>query len=107
MRQFFLEQIGGLPKRTPLNAKVVGHLARSTRFKVEKVIYESQPGHHVTALLYLPLSKPPYPGVLVPCGHSHNGKASKGYQHISMLLAKNGMAALCYDPVGQGGVINI
>jgi len=101
MRAFFLNQIGGLPKRTPLNAKVVGKLS-GDGFRVEKVIYESQPQHHVTALLYLPATKPPWPGVLVPCGHSHNGKASGSYQRIAMLLAQNGLAALCYDPVGQG-----
>jgi len=101
MRGFFLRQLGGLPERTPLNAKVVGRLS-GEGFRVEKVIYESQPKHHVTGLLYLPNTEPPYPGVLIPCGHSHNGKAAKGYQQIGILLAKNGMAALCYDPIGQG-----
>ena len=28
MRQFFLEKLGGLPRRTPLNARVVGRLKR-------------------------------------------------------------------------------
>ena len=53
-------------------------------------------------MLYLPEGKPPFPGVLVPCGHSANGKAEDTYQRICILLAKNGMAALCYDPIGQG-----
>ena len=66
------------------------------------VIYESRPGFHVTAILYLPESKPPYPGVLLPCGHSANGKAAGAYQRASILLAKNGIAVLCYDPIGQG-----
>jgi dienelactone hydrolase len=52
--------------------------------------------------MYLPKGKPPFPGVLVPCGHSANGKASEAYQRASILLAKNGLAALCYDPIGQG-----
>mgnify|MGYP002629904942 CR=1 FL=1 len=101
MREFFTQQIGGFPERTPLNARVVGHL-KGDGFRVEKVIFESQPNHHVTALVYLPETRPPYPGVLVPCGHSHNGKAAGHYQRICMLLAKNGIAAMCYDPVGQG-----
>ena len=66
------------------------------------MIYESQPKLFVTALLYLPASKPPYPGVLVPCGHSDNGKAHEPYQRVCILLAMNGMAALCYDPIDQG-----
>lgn len=100
-REFFLRQIGGLPERTPLNAKVVGQL-KGKGYRIEKVIFESRPGHHVTATLYLPPSKGPYPGVLIPCGHSHDGKAAGGYQRTGILLARNGMAALCYDPIGQG-----
>lgn len=101
VRQFFLEQLGGLPDRTPLNARVVGQQARDG-YRIEKVIFESQPRHYVTAILYLPEAKPPYPGVLVPCGHSVNGKARDLYQRMPILLAKNGMAALCYDPIDQG-----
>jgi len=100
-REFFIRQIGGFPKRTPLNAKIVGRL-EGEGYRVEKLIFESRPGHHVTASLYLPSTKPPYPAVLVPCGHSHNGKASGHYQRTSILLAKHGMAALCYDPISQG-----
>src|SRR5207248_3536007 len=64
--------------------------------------YDSQPGFTVSALLYLPSTPPPYPGVLFPCGHSENGKAADAYQRACMLLAKNGLAVLCCDPVGQG-----
>ncbi len=100
-REFFKQQLGKFPARTPLNAKVVRRLD-GDGYHVENVIFESRPNHHVTANLYLPDSNGPYPAVLVPCGHSHNGKASGQYQRISILLARNGMAALCYDPVGQG-----
>ena len=71
-------------------------------FRVEKVIYESRPDHHVTGALYIPDGKGPFPGVLVPCGHSDKGKAEEAYQRISILLAKNGFVVLCYDPIGQG-----
>mgnify|MGYP002622290156 CR=1 FL=1 len=100
-REFFLRQIGGLPERTPLYAQLVGELA-GAGYRVEKILFECRPGHHVTANLYLPTTEGPYPGVLIPCGHSHNGKAAGGYQRMSILLARNGMAALCYDPIGQG-----
>jgi hypothetical protein len=40
--------------------------------------------------------------VIVPCGHSLIGKAEEKYQRASILLAKNGIASLCYDPPGQG-----
>lgn len=100
-RAFFLDRIGGLPERTPLNARVVGSL-NGKGYRLEKVLLESRPGFHVTANLYLPSSPPPWPGVLVACGHSHEGKGVGQYQRASILLAKHGLAAICYDPVGQG-----
>jgi dienelactone hydrolase len=100
-REFFVRQLGGFPERTPLNSKVTGTLDGGD-YTVEKVIFESEPKHHVTGLLYLPKGTQPYPGVLVPCGHSANGKGAETYQRVSILLAKNGLAAFCYDPIGQG-----
>jgi dienelactone hydrolase/pimeloyl-ACP methyl ester carboxylesterase len=97
----FIASLGGFPEKTPLNARVVGG-ERRDGYRIEKVIYESRPSHHVTAILYLPEGKPPFPGVLVPCGHSANGKAAEPYQRACILLAKNGLAVLCYDPIGQG-----
>ncbi len=101
IRAKFLEALGDLPEKTRLNARVVGKDQRDG-YSVERVIYESRPNHHVTANFYLPAGDGPFPGVLVPCGHSANGKAAETYQRISISLAKNGMAALCFDPIGQG-----
>jgi dienelactone hydrolase len=100
-REFFLKQLGGFPERTPLNPRVAGRL-EGDGYTLEKVIFESRPNHHVTGNLYLPKSAPPYPAVIVPCGHSYNGKASEAYQRVSILMAINGIAAFCYDPIGQG-----
>lgn len=100
-REMFLRILGPLPERSPLNARVVGTL-RGDDYRVEKVVYESRPGHHITGALYVPEGKGPFPAVLVPCGHSFNGKAADAYQRVSILMAKNGIAALCYDPIGQG-----
>jgi dienelactone hydrolase len=103
-RKFFLDAIGGLPDRTPLNARVTDKIGRKG-FVVEKVIFESQPRHFVTAALFMPdpkKHKPPYPGVLIPCGHSRTGKGSELYQKAAALLALNGMAALVFDPIDQG-----
>jgi dienelactone hydrolase len=101
LRAFMLRSLGDLPERTPLNPQIVGRRA-GRGYGVEKVIFESRPSHHVTANLYVPEGTPPFPGVLLPCGHSDNGKAYEDYQRASILLAKNGMAVLCYDPIGQG-----
>jgi dienelactone hydrolase len=101
LRGKFLAALGAFPERTPLNARVVGR-DRRDGYAVERVVFESRPGHHVTAVLYLPEAEPPLPGVLVPCGHSADGKAAEPYQRACILMAKNGMAVLCYDPIGQG-----
>src|SRR5262245_26984540 len=97
----FLQALGGFPEKTPLNPRIVGK-ERRDGYHIEKVIYESRPQHHVTATLYLPEGKPPFPGVLMPIGHSNNGKAADYIQRGSILLAKNGLAVLTYDPIGQG-----
>lgn len=104
LRETFVQRIGGFPNRTPLNARVTGVIHRDG-FRVEKIVFESQPKHYVTAALFLPDTekhKQPYPGVLVPCGHSTNGKASVAYQQACALLALNGIAALIVDPIDQG-----
>lgn len=106
LRSAFLKALGELPERTPLNPRVVATIERDG-YRVEKVIYESRPQHFVTAVLYLPLGKGPFPGVLVPCGHSANGKGSEAYQQVCIMLARSGMAALCYDPIDQGERIQL
>jgi dienelactone hydrolase len=104
LREKFLEVLGGMPDRTPLNPQVTGIIHREG-YRLEKVIFESQPKHYVTAALFMPDAdkhKPPYPGVLVPCGHAQNAKAYESYQKMGALLALNGMAALVFDPIDQG-----
>ncbi|MEX0716742.1 MAG: acetylxylan esterase [Planctomycetaceae bacterium] len=100
MKMVFFEAIGDLPEKTPLNPVTVGAIDRGD-YVIERVIYESQPRHYVTANLYLPKNgTKPYPVVLLPCGHTANGKG--GYQSQPIFLAKNGIATLVFDPIGQG-----
>jgi polygalacturonase/dienelactone hydrolase len=109
LRAFFLDKLGAFPKRTPLNARVTGTLRRAG-YRVEKVLFESRPGFHVTGALFVPESPDwpgPYPGVLVPCGHALNAKAWDTYQSMGALLALNGMVALVFDPVDQGERIQL
>lgn len=103
IRAAFLESIGGLPPAdTPLNARTVGILARPG-YHIEKVIFESQPGVYVTALLYLPdVLDLPAPGILFVCGHGKEAKAYTQYQLVCHDLALNGFVALAIDPTGQG-----
>jgi len=101
LRAFLDDRLGPWPERTPLNARTVAR-REFDDYRVENVIFESRPNFHVTATLRLPKTDPPYPAVLVACGHSATAKAYELYQRGSILLAKKGIASLCWDPIGQG-----
>ncbi len=63
-----------LPEKTPLNPVIRGKVARPG-FTVEKVHFESVPGHFVTGLLFRPadgIRDVKRPAVL--CPHGHNGR---------------------------------
>jgi hypothetical protein len=98
LRSKLMRMLGGLPEtKTPLNPRITGQI-QGKGFHVEKVIFESLPGFHVTALLYLPEdSDTSYPAILVACGHSPKGKAY--YQTLCLRLVKRGYVVLCWDPI--------
>lgn len=73
LRGFFIQQLGGFPERTPLNARVVGQL-QADGYRIEKVIYESLPrvfGHGQ------PLPAP-HPGAVSPACSFPAGTATTG-----------------------------
>jgi dienelactone hydrolase len=101
VRARFRRVLGPLPARTPLHAQVMGQMVRPD-FRVEKIVFESTPNHHVTASLYLPAGTGQWPGVLLPCGHENEAKATVSYQKTAILLATHGFAVLMPDPISQG-----
>ncbi|SEP02829.1 Acetyl xylan esterase (AXE1) [Halogranum amylolyticum] len=104
-REFFIDSIGGLPnEKTPLEPEVTGTLERDD-YIIEKVVFQSLPGFHVTTNLYLPKEKVVdngFPGVLFFCGHASVGKAATVYQQACIELVSQGFAVLAVDPIGQG-----
>ncbi len=103
LRERMLRALGGLPsERTPLNARVAAALHRDG-YKIEKIVFESQPRFYVVANLYVPATgRPPYPAVLFPLGHEAGAKAHATWQYLLVSLAKRGYVCLAWDPVGQG-----
>src|SRR6185295_8944836 len=103
IRARLLDLLGGLPaERTPLNARIVGTIPMHG-YRIEKLVFESQPGVHVTALVYVPDAPAGRkPAVLVACGHAPDGKSFRNYQELSGQLALRGYVVICWDPVGQG-----
>jgi hypothetical protein len=101
LRKSLLDAIGGLPsEKTDLHATITGRIA-GNGYHIEKLIYQSLPGYYVTALVYVPENGDKvHPAVLVPAGHSTNGKDH--YQALSERLALRGYLVISWDPVGQG-----
>ena len=120
-RAWWLDALGEMPARTPLNARVVGS-AGFDGFRLENIIFESQPGVYVTAHLALPMrprgsaalphgeppregrapARPPYPVVLMPLGHSDAGILNPRYAAHLAMAARAGFAAFAWDPISQG-----
>lgn len=105
VRASMLRLLGPLPARTPLNARVTGS-TQLEGFRVDRVLYESQPKFYVTALLYVP-DRPngantatKFPAVVMAPGHSPAGKA--GDVAFAEAFARAGFVVLSWDPFGQG-----
>ncbi|MGC3992205.1 MAG: hypothetical protein QM796_21425 [Chthoniobacteraceae bacterium] len=65
-----------MPTRTPLNPVIYGRIERED-YTIDRVFFESFPGHFVTGNLYLPKTAPAsgkMPGILCPHGHWPNGR---------------------------------
>ncbi len=103
VRERVRQCLGPWPEKTPLNARTTGALDRGP-YSIEKVLFESRPGFIVTANLYMPAAAHgrKSPGVVVACGHFHEGKAAEPYQAVAQALARLGCVALIFDPLGQG-----
>lgn len=71
--------------------------------RIERIVFESRPGFHVTVNLYRPQGQgAKTPAFIFPCGHGSAGKASETYQLFSTLIAPNGIAVLTWDPFPPG-----
>jgi len=94
------EVVGPFPPKTPLNAKITRTI-KKVGFKVEHIVYESQPGFYVTSSMFIPDGlKGKSPVVIYCSGHSGNGY--RAYQTQILNLVKKGFIVFAFDPVDQG-----
>ncbi len=86
-----------------IQAEVAGVSAQHG-FSVEHLRSVSWPGCHGAAYLYLPEgpAKGPLPVTLLACGHGEGGKQAASYRWMAQHLARNGIAVLVPDNIGQG-----
>ena len=118
------EGLWPMPEKTPLNAVVHGKIDRD-EYTIEKVFFESTPGHYVSGNLYRPKGKTgKLPGVLFAHGHWQDARfldvgekaadaAVKGggektettaryfMQALPAQLARMGCVVFQYDMVGH------
>jgi len=102
VRKKILSLIGPLPQRTAPNVRLMG-TTQAEGFRIQKLLFDSQPGFHVPALLYIPdgLSDgQKLPAILISPGHLPSGKVSD--YTSAAIFARNGFIVLSYDPIGQG-----
>lgn len=100
IRERMNEIAGPLPERGPLHARTVSTV-QGEGFVVEKIIYQSAPGRYVTAHLYRPEKiRGRIPACVEMPGHSSAGKGNGSAQAV--LMARNGIAVILVDPLGQG-----
>ncbi len=83
----------------PLDVKKYGTLQKDG-YSITRLIYQSQPGVYVTALLYVPDGKGPFPSVIQMHGHNPEGKFGVNPQSMSLGLVKSGYVCLTVDAFG-------
>ncbi|MBO4648013.1 MAG: acetylxylan esterase [Lentisphaeria bacterium] len=82
--------------KVPLKPEFLGDVPKDG-FTIRKVIYQSRPGIYVTALLYVPDGRGPFPAVIHMHGHHIDGKFGERQQRMSMAMAKSGYVVLAPD----------
>jgi len=103
-RQKYIKLLGELPEKTPLNPQIFGE-HRQSGYRVENVLFESRPGHHVTVNFYVPEGTGPFPAALLFSGHEMTSKATVSYQKTAILFALHGFAVLVVDALSQGEMV--
>lgn len=101
-RKILMDIVGPFPEKTPLNARTTKVLKKDG-YTIENVIYESQPGFHVTASLFIPdglKRKAKAPVVIYCSGHSSSGYKSGQSRFLN--LVNKGFVVFAFDPIGQG-----
>lgn len=95
---------GPFPEKTPLNARVVRTVNKDA-YRVEHIIFESQPGFYVTSSMFIPKDlrrREKAPAIIYCSGHTPLAYRSAAYQQVILNLVKKGFIVLAFDPVGQG-----
>jgi len=101
-KEALMKVVGPFPDKTPLHPTVTRTIKKEG-YRLEHVVFESQPRFFVTATLFIPEGiRGQAPAVIYCSGHSLEGYRVATYQHVILNLVKKGFVVLAFDPVGQG-----
>jgi len=96
------EVAGPFPEKTPLEAEITRRVQKED-FRIEHIVFQSQPGFFVSGSLFLPDDLPGKAPAIIYCsGHALESYRSSTYQHVILNLVKKGFIVFAFDPVGQG-----
>ncbi len=104
IKKTLLDVVGPFPERTPLNAKIVSTIHKEG-YKIENILFESQPGFYVTSALFIPDGSGKdgkAPAIIYCSGHTDDGYRNPVYQQAILNLVKKGFIVFAFDPIGQG-----
>lgn len=102
VRNKLIEIVGPFPEKTPLNAKITG-VVKKEGYRIEKLVYESMPGFHVTGCMFIPDGiRGKRPAILNVIGHTDISFRGDVYQNLILHLVQKGFIVLAIDPIGQG-----
>jgi len=92
---------GSFPEPVPLEIRECGEL-RMDGYTIRKLTYQSRENFRVTANLFVPEGRGPFPAVLNVHGHYSEGKIAAPVAARGHLLAKEGFVVLSVDAFGAG-----
>ncbi|NBC65494.1 MAG: prolyl oligopeptidase family serine peptidase [Bacteroidetes bacterium] len=102
IREALQSIVGPFPEKTSLNARIQRTIQKDT-YKVEHIVFESQPDFFVTSSLFIPNGlTETAPVVIYVSGHTADGYRSEIYQHKILNLVDKNFIVFAFDPVGQG-----
>src|SRR5690554_18624 len=102
LRKTIIEKTGVyIDHQLPVDMKETATL-QMPGYVIKNIYFQTRPDIYATANLYIPEGDGPFPGVILMCGHSSNGRLYDAYQSVGHSLALNGYVALAIDPWGAG-----
>jgi len=102
VKEILNKTVGPFPVKTPLNAVITGTILKPD-YRIEKIVFESQPQFYVTSALFIPNNlKQKTAAIIFTSGHAQEAFRWPDYQQVILNLVEKGFIVFAFDPIGQG-----